>query len=97
MRLDVRWLITSDVSSIPKKVSRYCVSLTDSDMRGGTKKKSNAATDRNDCSTPGPRPSRTAENTTPSRYSITRLVRSSRSATTLATTVIAAQIAAAYA
>ncbi|MDI9653782.1 DUF4118 domain-containing protein, partial [Burkholderia cenocepacia] len=27
--VDVRWLITSDVSSIPKKVSRYCVSLTE--------------------------------------------------------------------
>ncbi|KAF1053697.1 MAG: hypothetical protein GAK41_00759 [Burkholderia gladioli] len=52
LRLEVRWLITSEVSS-------YCVSDTDSDMRGGTKKKSNAATERNDCMTPGPRPSRT--------------------------------------
>ncbi|KGD31039.1 osmosensitive K+ channel signal transduction histidine kinase domain protein [Burkholderia mallei] len=38
VRLDVRWLITSDVSNIPKKVSRYCVSVTENDIRGGTKK-----------------------------------------------------------
>ncbi len=61
---------------MPKKVSRYCVSDTDSDMRGGTKKKSNAATLRNDSTTPGPRPNFTAVKITPSRYSITRLARS---------------------
>ncbi len=95
VRLEVRWLITSDVSSMPKKVSRYCVSLTESDMRGGTKKKSKAATDRKDCITPGPRPSLTALNTTPSRYSITRLVRSRRACAMAATPVRAAQISAA--
>jgi hypothetical protein len=76
LRLDVRLLMTSDVSNMPTKVSRYCVSETDKDMIGGTKKKSKAATLRNDSSTPGPRPSRAVVNTTPSRYSITRLARS---------------------
>ncbi len=66
-KLDVRWLITSDVSSMPAKVSRYCVSETDNDMRGGTKKKSKAATLRNDSSTPGPRPIRAAVKITPIR------------------------------
>jgi hypothetical protein len=63
------------VSSITTKVSRYCVSETENENCGGTKKKSNAATLRNDSNTPGPRPSRTAAKMTPSRYSITRFAR----------------------
>lgn len=37
-RLDVRWLIVSDVSSMTAKVSRYWVSLTVNDITGATKK-----------------------------------------------------------
>ena len=52
----VSWLMISATTSITMKVSRYWVSDTANDSCGGTKKKSNAATDRKDASTPGPRP-----------------------------------------
>ena len=58
------------------KVSRYCTSETANDRRGGTKKKSNAATLTNAASTAGPRPSHTATPTTASRNTITMFARS---------------------
>ena len=48
--------MTSATTSITAKVSRYCASLTLKVKRGGTKKKSNAATVRKAASTAGPRP-----------------------------------------
>ena len=68
--------MTSATVSMTANVSRYCVSETESDIFGGTKKKSNATTDRNDAKTPGPRPSRMATAITPSRYSMAMLARS---------------------
>lgn len=73
--VDVRWLIMSDVSSILKKVSRYCVLLIENDMCGGMKKKLNVVIDRNDCSMFGLCLSCMVENIMLSRYSIMRFVR----------------------
>ena len=59
--------MTSAMVSITPKVTRYCASLTANVKRGGTKKKSNAATFSTAASTDGPRPKRSPVAVTPSR------------------------------
>ena len=59
--------MTSAMTSMTPKVSRYCTSLTANVKRGGTKKKSNAATLSTADSTDGPRPKRNPVAVTPSR------------------------------
>ena len=68
--------VTRPTTSITPKVGRYCTSETANDRRGGTKKKSNAATLTNATSTAGPRPNHTATPTTASKNTITILARS---------------------
>ena len=74
-------------ASITAKVSRYCTSLTANDQRGGTKKKSNNATDSTDASAAGPRPWRIATATTAARNSMTMLARSNTGRTRLESAV----------
>ncbi len=71
-------------------VSRYCASLTANEKRGGTQKKSNAATLTKAASTPGPRPQRTPTRTTESRKSITMFARSKYGTSASATAVVKA-------
>ena len=52
----VIWPISNATASITLKVSRYCTSDTLNEKRGGTYRKSNAATLKNAASTDGPRP-----------------------------------------
>ena len=66
----------SATASITANVSRYCASLTANDMRGGTQKKSNAATLTKAARTAGPRPNLSATSTTVSRNSMTMLASS---------------------
>ena len=47
----------SVTASMTRNVIRYCASLTWNVIRGGTKKKSNAATPTKAPNVPGPRPS----------------------------------------
>jgi hypothetical protein len=47
-----------------RNVSKYCTSLTANEKRGGTKKQSNMPTFNTAASAAGPRPKRTATNTT---------------------------------
>jgi hypothetical protein len=63
----VRSEITSATTSMIAKVTTYCMSATAKVSRGGTKKKSNAATERIEAATPGPRPKRSATTTTARR------------------------------
>ena len=79
------------------KVTRYCTSLTANDRRGGTKKKSKAATLSSAARAAGPRPKRIATPTTPSRNSITMLASSSTPASGVASSVTATLTAAAQA
>jgi hypothetical protein len=62
--------------SITAKVIRYCASLTAKEKRGGTKKKSKAATARKELATAGPRPRRMATMSTASRNNMAMLVSS---------------------
>ena len=92
----VSWPVIRPTASITAKVSRYCTSLTANDMRGETKKKSNAATFKNAASTAGPRPNRTATPTTASRNSITMLARAKIGVSGVAIRVVTPQAAAAH-
>ena len=65
--LATRFAITRAIVSITLNVSRYCTSATANVKRGGTKKKSNAATFRIAVITAGPRPNLSAATVTPSR------------------------------
>jgi len=60
-------LMMSPTASITAKVTRYSVSDTANDKRGGTKKKSNETTASTEASTDGPRPNRVAISATASR------------------------------
>ena len=60
-------LITKPTASITRKVSTWRASLTAKVMKGGTKKKSKAATLRMEASSEGPRPERMATAMIPSR------------------------------
>src|SRR5260221_11344174 len=75
------------MTSIPANVMRYWGSATANVKYGGTKKKSKAATLRNDAKIDGPRPNRAAVNTTPSREIMMRLTASNRGNNTEATAV----------
>ena len=59
-------MVSAMVSMTPK-VTRYCTSLTANVNRGGTKKKSKAATLTTAANTDGPRPNRRPVAVTPSR------------------------------
>src|SRR6202521_3940493 len=74
-------------ASMTAKVSKYWISLTAIDSRGGTKKKSNDATPRKVVRTAGPRPNITATTTTASRNSITILTGSKYGRSSVPTTV----------
>ena len=52
------WPISRPTSSITAKVTTYCASDTAKVKRGGTKKKSNAATFSTAAAAAGPRPKR---------------------------------------
>ena len=69
--LTVSPLTTRATISMTAKVTRYCESETAKVKRGGTKKKSKAATLRTNASTDGPRPVRVETATTLSRYTMT--------------------------
>src|SRR5678816_1966197 len=83
--------------SITANVSRYCASLTANDIRGGTQKKSNAATLTNAAATAGPRPNLSATRTTVSRNSITMFASSKYGNSAVATTVVKAHAPTAHA
>src|SRR5882724_8746094 len=76
--LAMRLAITSAMINITAKVTRYCTSAMAKVNRGGTKKKSKAATFSSDVSSDGPRPSLKPAIVTPSRYSMTRFESSNR-------------------
>ena len=86
----------SATASITANVSRYCASLTANEKRGGTQKKSNAATLTKAASTAGPRPNLSATSTTVSRNSITMLARSKYGSSAVATSVVKAHAASAH-
>ena len=65
--LAVRLAITSAMVTMAPKVTRYCTSDTANEKRGGTKKKSKAATFSTAVSADGPRPSCRPATVTPSR------------------------------
>ncbi len=65
--LAVSVAITSAIVTMAPKVTRYCASETAKEKRGGTKKKSNAATFSSAVSAEGPRPSFKPATVTPSR------------------------------
>ena len=65
--LATRLAITSAMVNITLNVTRYCTSETANEKRGGTKKKSKAATFRTAHMTAGPRPKRKPATVTPSR------------------------------
>ena len=52
----VSWAVMRPTASMTAKVIRYCTSLTANEKRGGTKKKSKAATLMKDAMTDGPSP-----------------------------------------
>jgi len=89
--------MTRATISITANVIRYCTSETLNEKRGGTYRKSNAATLRNAASTAGPRPKRTATATTPSRNSMTMFERSSTSCSGAASAAMTPHTAAAIA
>jgi hypothetical protein len=62
--------MNTPTTSITAKVSRYWMSFTMNEKRGGTKKKSNAATFISAPTIAGPRPHFTARSTTVSMNSI---------------------------
>ncbi len=67
-------LTTTPTRKSPRNVSRYSVSFTAMERRGGTKNRSNAKTLRPAAAMAGPRPRRSAASTTATRYGMTRLV-----------------------
>ncbi len=72
----VSWPVINPTASMMMNVSRYCTSLTANEKRGGTKKKSKAPTLNIAASAAGPRPKRTATNTTVKMNTATMLERS---------------------
>ena len=79
--------------SMTAKVTRYCTSVTANEKRGGTKKKSKAATDSTAASMAGPRPHLTATITTQSKKSMTILAKSNRANMGMVSSVVATQAA----
>jgi hypothetical protein len=80
-------------ANITEKVTKYCTSLTANDSLGGTKKKSNSATDRKADMTAGPRPSLSAIRKTTSRNSMTIFAKSRKFRSGVAIMVVNAQTA----
>ena len=86
----------SPTASMMKNVSKYCTSLTANEKRGGTKKKSKAATFKTAESAAGPLPNRTPTRTTTKMKIATMLERSKCGASGIDTAVTAMQASAAH-